>query len=208
VRLDHVIYGARDLGETAARLNREHGLGFLPGGRHPGGTVNSCAPLAPPVYLELLAVEELGDEISREFDRLIGTGRTLLGWGIEVDDIDAVAERLRRPVEKGSIVNDDGSTGSWSFVEDPDDFSLPFFITYDADRDARRSTWRSRVEKAGNGRFGGFTFVEVGGDREQIEALVAGGDLPIRFVAGRPGLHAVGIAGPDGEIVLRDTRAA
>jgi len=33
VRLDHVIYGVRDLDETAARLNTEHGLGFLRAGR-------------------------------------------------------------------------------------------------------------------------------------------------------------------------------
>ena len=29
MRLDHVIYGVRDLDEAAALLNREHGLGFL-----------------------------------------------------------------------------------------------------------------------------------------------------------------------------------
>ena len=115
-----------------------------------------------------------------------------------------MAERLGRPVDGGSIVNDDGTTGSWRFVEDPDDLSLPFFIAYDADPAVRRERWQSRVEEAGNGDFGGFTFVEVGGDREQIEALVGTGSLPIRFVTGRQGLHAVGIAGPNGEIVLRD----
>jgi glyoxalase-like protein len=205
MRLDHVIYGVRDLDEAAAILNREHGLGFLRGGRHPGGTVNSVAPLAPPRYLELLAVEELGDEVSREFARLIEGGRTLLGWGIEADDIEAVAERLGRPVEPGSIVYDDGSTGSWRFVEDPDDLSLPFFISYDADPVARRERWASRVDEAANGAFGGFSFVEVGGDRHQIEALLGDVELAVRFVDGRPGLHAVGIEGPDGEIVLRDT---
>ena len=204
MRLDHVIYGVRDLDDAGARLNAEHGLGFLRAGRHPGGTVNSVAPLAPSQYLELLAVEELGDDVSREFARLIDSGRTLLGLGIEVDDIDRVAARLDRPVETGSIVYDDGTTGSWRFVEDPDDLSLPFFISYDADPAVRRERWQSRVVEAGNGGFGGFTFVEVGGNRQQVEALVGAGALPIRFVAGRPGLHAVGIEGPDGEIVLRD----
>ena len=142
--------------------------------------------------------------MSRELARLIDADRTLVGWGIEVDDIEAVAARLGRPVEAGSIVNDDGSTGSWRFVEEPDDFSLPFFIAYDADPGARRNRWQSRVEEAGNGGFGGFTFVEVGGDRGQVETLVGTSALPIRFVEGRPGLRAVGIAGPDGEIVLRD----
>jgi len=82
--------------------------------------------------------------------------------------------------------------------------SLPFFISYDADPKARRERWQSRVEEAGDGGFGGFTFVEVGGDRQQVEALVGAGALPIRFVAGRPGLHAVGIESLDDAIVLRD----
>jgi hypothetical protein len=135
---------------------------------------------------------------------LIESGRTLLGWGIEVDDIEAVAQRLGRPVETGSIVNDDGSTGSWRFVEDPDDLSLPFFISYDADPAVRRERWADRVAEAGNSEFGGFTFVEVGGDRKRVEALIDDGAFPVRFVSGRPGLHAVGIEGPEGEIVLRD----
>ena len=204
MRLDHVIYGVTDLDEAAARLHRQYGLGFLPGGRHPGGTVNSIAPLAPPQYLELIAVEELGDEVSREFATLIQEGKTLLGWGIEVDEIEAVADRLGRAVEVGTVTNEDGSTGSWRFVE-PGDWSLPFFIAYDSEPDVRQSRWNSRVDEAGNQSFGGFTFVEVGGDEATVRTLLGGGDLPIRFVGGRPGLHAVGINGPDGEIVLRDT---
>jgi len=41
-------------------------------------------------------VEELGDDVSREFARLIDAGRTLLGWGIEVDNVDGVAARVGR----------------------------------------------------------------------------------------------------------------
>jgi hypothetical protein len=68
----------------------------------------------------------------------------------------------------------------------------------------RRERWADRVAEAGNGEFGGFTFVEVGGDRKQVESLIDDSGFPVRFVSGRPGLHAVGIEGPEGEIVLRD----
>lgn len=205
MRLDHVIYGARNLRDTAARLEEEHGLRFLRGGRHPGGTVNSLAPLEPPQYLELLAVEEVGvgDALTRELDALLAEGRTLVGWGIVVDDIDVVAARLGRYIEAGSIAAADGSTSSWRVVAS-DDSSMPFFIAYDGDLDARLKRWQERVREAGNESLGGFTFVEVGDDPERMRAWLGDADLPIRFVNGRPGLHAVGIAGRAGEIVLRD----
>src|SRR5216683_2350326 len=65
--------------------------------------------------------------------------------------------------------------------------------------------WQERLREAGNEGFGDFTFVEVGGDPERIRAPLSDAHLPIRFVSGRPGLHAVGISGPTREIVLRDT---
>jgi Glyoxalase-like domain len=204
MRLDHVIYGARDLEDAAAQLEQEHGLRFLHGGRHPGGTVNSFAPLEPPQYLELLAVEEAGDAWTREIEALLAGGRTLVGWGIVVDDIELVAARHGLAIEEGSITDADGSTGSWRLVAS-DDVSLPFFVAYDGDPDVGLRRWQERVREAGNDGFGGFTFVEVGGDPERMRAWLGDGDLPIRFASGHPGLRAVGIAGPTGEIVLRDT---
>jgi hypothetical protein len=207
MRLDHVICGTRDLDRTAAVLEQEHGIRFLPGGRHPGGTVNRVAPLAPPQYLELISVESVLDAETRKLDALIEEGRAFLGWAIAVDDIQAVADRMGRPVQAGSIAAADGSTASWRFAYDPDDDSLPFFISYDADSDARMRRWRERVDAAGMTGFGGFTFVEVAADREHIRRLVGDADLPIRHASGPPGIHAVGIGGPAGEIVLRDSRS-
>jgi Glyoxalase-like domain len=202
VFLDHIVYVTRDLDETAARMEETYGFRFLPGGRHPGGTSNRVAPLEPPQYFELLAFDVGADALTPEIEVLIDNGRTLLGWGIAVEDIEAVAERLGCEVEAGSITRDDGTTGSWRIVGS-DDMWLPFFVAYD-DADRRLDEWRDRVREAGNTDFGGFTFVEVGGDPEQLRAWLGNADLPLRFVNGRPGLHAVGIAGPEDEIVIRD----
>lgn len=203
MRLDHVIYGTDDLNDVASRLEQEHGLTFLAGGRHPGGTVNSVAPLEPPQYLELLAVEEAGDARTQVAAALLASGGTLLGWGISVDDIELVAARLGAAVEEGSVKSTDGSTRSWQFVAS-DDMTLPFFIEYGGDTDSRTRRWGERVREAGNEGFGGFTFVEVGDDPARIRAWIGDNDLPIRFAGGRPGLRSVGIAGPAGEIVLHD----
>lgn len=205
VRLDHVVLGVRDLDDAAVRLRQEHGLRFLRGGRHPGGTVNSVAPLAPPQYLELLAVVDVGGALARRVQALIEAGRCLLGWAIGVDDIELIAAQLGRRVEAGSITRADGSISSWRFVSDPSDESLPFFIAYGGDPAARLQWWQGRVRQAGSEDFGGFTFVEVGGDHERIRSLLADADLPVRFASGRPGLHAVGVSGPTREIVLRET---
>jgi hypothetical protein len=202
VFLDHVVYVTRDLDETAAQFDQTYGLRFLPGGQHPGGTANVVAPLKPPQYFELLAFEEGADALTPEIEALIDRGRTLLGWGIAVDDIEAVAARLGCEVEAGSITRDDGTTGSWRIVGSTD-VELPFFVAYD-DADRRLHQWQDRVSEARNDGFGGFTFVEVGGDPAPLRAWLGNSDLPVRFVSGRPGLHAVGIAGPAGEIVIRD----
>jgi hypothetical protein len=202
VFLDHVVYVTRDLDETAAEFEQMYGLRFLPGGRHPGGTSNVVAPLEAPQYFELLAFEEGADSLTDEIEALIEGGSTLLGWGIAVDDIEVVAARLGCEAEAGSITRDDGTIGSWRIVGS-DDVSLPFFVAYD-DADLRVGEWQDRVRAAGNGGFGGFTFVEWGGEPASLRAWLGDSDLPVRFVSGRPGLHAVGIAGPAGEIVIRD----
>ena len=72
MRLDHVVYGVTDLAEAAARLETEHGLRFIPGGRHPGGTVNSVAPLAPP-QLRAVAIASPGGEV-------VLSDRSATGW--------------------------------------------------------------------------------------------------------------------------------
>ena len=58
LRLDHFIYGGRDLDAMAADFARRTGVTPGRGGRHPGlGTHNALVSLGSDIYFELLAVD-------------------------------------------------------------------------------------------------------------------------------------------------------
>ncbi len=203
MRIDHVIYGVQDLDAGAARLNREHGLGFIRGGRHPGGTTNSIAPLDPPQYLELIAVADPEGQLARTLERWIDGEDRLVGWAIETDDLDAVAARVGLEPSAGSIENHDGSTGTWRVVGDANDNALPFFIEYDGDPDVRRRRWAERRADSGNNWVRSVTFVEVGADPDRMREWIGDDSIPVRCIEGERGVLAVGLATEKGEIVLR-----
>jgi hypothetical protein len=202
--IDHVIYGARNLEEAASRLEQRYGLRFLPGGRHAGGTINMIAPLEPPQYFELLAVDEVLGDIAREAKRLIDAGKTLLGWAVATADIEAIAARVGAEPVRGSITRSDGTTGSWRHVCDPFAGGHPFFVEYPEEPEERRQRLARLRHEAGNDHVGGFTFVEVGGANHDLRELIGDAAMPIRLLDREPGLYAIGIAGPHGEIVIRE----
>jgi hypothetical protein len=203
MRIDHVIYGVQDLDAAAARLNAEHGLGFIRGGRHPGGTSNSIAPLDPPQYLELIAVVDPAGELAQMLARGMDGEDRLVGWAIETDDLDAVASRLGIEPYAGSIENHDGSTGTWRVVGDPNDNALPSFIEYDGDPEVRRRRWAERRADSGNNWVRAVTFVEVGADVDRMREWIGDDSIPVRCIEGERGVLAVGLATEKGEIVLR-----
>lgn len=200
--IDHVIYGVQDLDAAAVRLNGEYGLGFIRGGRHPGGTANSIAPLQPPQYLELIAVADPAGELAQLLRREMNGGERLVGWAIETDDLDAVGVRLGIAPVGGSIENSDGSTGSWRIVGNAGDSAYPFFIEYDGEGELRRHRWAERRADVGNNWVSAVTFVEVGADREGMREWIADDDVPVRCIEGERGVLSVGLATEKGEIVL------
>jgi hypothetical protein len=202
VAIDHVIYGVQDLDAAAARLNGEHGLGFIRGGRHPGGTANSIAPLQPPQYLELIAVADPAGELAQVLRREMNGGERLVGWAIETDDLDVVGLRLGIDPVGGSIENSDGSTGSWRIVGNAGDSAFPFFIEYDGEGELRRHRWAERRADVGNNWVSEVTFVEVGADRERMREWIADASVPVRCVEAEHGVLSVGLATEKGEIVL------
>ena len=201
MELDHVVLGVRDLEAAATRLEDQHRLTAVPGGRHEAaGTHNRIVPLGD-AYLELLAVEDEAAVQTSPFGRWvlerIAGADTWLGWCLRTDDLDGVCARLGlepMAMQRGTL--------SWRIAgvqrvwEDP---SLPFFIQWDVPDDQLP------------GRAGGPTSasdarlsaLEVAGDEATVRAWA--GDLPgsVRIVDGPPGILAVAVAGAAGVEVIR-----
>jgi hypothetical protein len=79
---------------------------------------------------------------------------------------------------------------------------MPFFIKYDVDDRVER--WRAWYEEARHARRPrAFSFVEVGGDEQELRAWLGDADVPVRVAGGEPGLRAAGIETDAGEIVIR-----
>lgn len=99
VVVDHVLLAARDLAESARRIEAAYGLRALPGGRHPRvGTANMIVPLGS-AYLELIAVvdaeEAAQSATSSRITRALDENRTFALWAVRTDDLDGMRERLR-----------------------------------------------------------------------------------------------------------------
>jgi hypothetical protein len=186
MRIDHVIYAAADLEATAARLEQEHGLKAVGGGRHDGmGTHNTIVPLGNG-FLEILAVIDpqeaetspLGRAITGRIESL---GEGLMGWAAAVDSVEEVAERLGTEI---STIGRQGMTARLTGVaEAMAEPCLPFFIERDP----------GVADPAGGG-GDGITWLGVAGEPERLGAWLGGlGELPLRISPGPPAVLGVGI---------------
>lgn len=200
--IDHVIYGCLDIDATAERLNREHGLGSVPGGVHLGGTTNRLVPLAPPTFLELLGV---GDPARPDGAWLAAAleGRDRpLWWAIGVDDLDETARRRGLAVQGGTMEMADGSQARFRTAGMPR-YPLPFFVEYAGSPAARMRAWQDRYRAAGHAcEPGALTFVEVGGPPEILEGWLGDHEMPVRHGGETLGIRAAGIATADGDVLI------
>jgi hypothetical protein len=190
MRIDHVIYAARDLDEVAARLLREHGLTAVGGGRHDGmGTHNTNIPLGNG-FLEILAVADpeqaQGSPLGRAITaRIADRGEGLMGWAAAVDSVEAVAGRLGTEI---STIGRQGMTARLTGVaEAMAEPCLPFFIERDPG-----------IPDPGEGQGEGIAWIGVAGDPERIDDWLGGlGAMPVRVSSGAPAVLAVGIGDRD-----------
>ena len=197
--LDHVLLGVRDLKAAADRLHREWGLGTVPGGTPVPGVANVIVPLAPPVYLELVAATDPGaSEAAERLAAFTAPGDRLFTWAMEPDGLDA------RAAGSGMVpVSGGGDTGRWRLLGEVEQ-GRPFFIEYDIARAGRIEGWRRAYgEAAHDCAPGRVTYLEVGGDESELRQWVGEVDVPLRMVGGEPRLAAAGIATARGEILLR-----
>jgi hypothetical protein len=203
---DHVMYVVQDLDGAARRIRFEYGLDSYPGGEHAGiGTHNRIIPIGPGQYVELMAVADeavaLRNPAGRRIAEWAREGEGLRAWCLATDEIEAVGERLSVDPMPWTRVLPDGAEVSWRLagvehaMSDP---SIPFFIQWDsADMHPSSVAVDHTVEVLG------VSWLEVGGDADRIARWTRDADLPLRVVDADEGARALGIATPDGEIVLR-----
>jgi hypothetical protein len=208
MQIDHAIIAVNDLEHSTRHLRERFGLVALPGGTHPTGTANRVIPLQPPQYIELLGVGQQELLRSHQFgERLLhrlSLGDSLLGWAVRVDDIDAEASRLGRTAIPGQWNGPDGQVDRWHNVfADFEDFdALPFFISYATNNaDIQQAQYDEAASPANPG---AISRLVVGGDRERLLSWLGTDSLPLNHVEAPPGLHAVVIESPSGEIVIRN----
>jgi hypothetical protein len=206
LRIDHVVCAVGDLDAAGARLSEEHGLASVGGGEHPRwGTGNRIVPLGD-AYVELLAVVDArvarASKLGRAIGGLADEGGGWFALCLADDALDDTAARLGLEVETGGRQRPDGEVVRWrsAGIEDPRRTpDLPFFISWEGSPDVHPG----RGIAAHPSGITGIEWVEMAGDEQAFDAWTAGAELPIRWVAGRPGVRAVGLHGSSGNVVLR-----
>ena len=206
LRIDHVVYAVPDLDEAAARFEADHGLRSIAGGVHPRwGTGNRVIPLGED-YVELIAVVDAATAASTVLGRAVGGAAAGRGRWFALcladDDLDATAARLGLTAEPGSRTLPDGRVVSWrgAGIDDPRRTpDLPFFIAWDVPPELHPGAG----DGSHPGGATGIAWVEIGGDAARFEAWTGGAALPVRVVDAEPGVRAVGLRTPGGEVVVR-----
>jgi hypothetical protein len=202
-----------DFDDGVRRLAEQTGLGSYEGGVFAGGLRNWIFPLGGDVYLEVEAVTGTADGPASWFRRATadGTDRWMF-WCLRADtreELEQVASRLgsdvqvlpgrREPDGTQRVVT---STPAGQVARQARQRGLPNWYYRDdpAKNPARREVTGSRTAT-------GVAWLEVAGDQDQFREHIGAETfdrLPLRFVPGEPGLHAVAVDTADGtEIVIR-----
>lgn len=188
--IDHVILATADIHATAVRLEHDHGLASLPGGRHEGhGTGNRIVPLGD-AYIEIMGIVDEDQAAASPMGAWLreqtaaGDRVAALCLRTDAPGFDAVAERLRlRPLPMSRDAPG-GVTLSWRLAGLGDamaDPSLTFFIDWQVPpgRHPARGVAPHRVRPAG------FAWVDLAGDADAIRNWL-GEDVPGVRVAAAP----------------------
>ncbi|MGI8610533.1 MAG: VOC family protein [Candidatus Dormibacteria bacterium] len=204
LEVDHVLIAVANLDEAAARMEREYGLKSIDGGTHPGwGTANRIVPLGRE-YLELIGVVDPDMAIEHPFGRWmlerVADGDHLLRCCLRPTDLEATAERIGHEPVPGSRETPEGGSVHWRLVglEAAMSENLPFFIEWHPDSEHPGAKEVKHPSQAM-----GIAWVEIGGEPGRLTEWLDEDVAAVRLVGGSPGVKAIGVIAPDGDIVLR-----
>ena len=206
--IDHVILAAADIDATAARLERDHGLASLPGGRHAGhGTGNRIVPLGD-AYIEIMGVVDEAEAAASPMGGWLrertahGDRLAALCLRADAPGLDALAARLGlRPLPMSRDAPG-GVTLSWrlaGLAEAMADPSRAFFIDWQIppEQHPARDDAPHRVRPAG------FARVELAGDAPAIRAWLGGEVARVHVAdASTPAIRAAVALADGGELAL------
>jgi hypothetical protein len=204
-RIDHIVVAVRDLGAVAEHLWRRFGLRALPGGEHDGaGTANMIVPVGHDQFLELLAVTNPHSQhpMVHCLSKWIADGDRLAALALGVESADTAAARLNEPIFETHRNSPDGRRVGFKVTGVLGTLSseiLPFFVETTVGREYRCGFEPARNRVVAEG----IRWVEFGSDAGGIAKRINDSSVPIRYVAGRPGVSAIGIAVGADEIELR-----
>ena len=211
MRVDHVIYGVRDLDEGIKWFRQEYGLEAVHGGSHPHGSSMAIISLGPGQYLELLAPTDPSSDgpMTRYLNKLTANGDRFSGVCLLPTDLDAVATRLSLQIREASRIPPGGDEIRWRIagVEaayGPLHRRLPYFIDWqDSFGPAIETILRPQLDiQPAESRLMGIAWVEMGGDRERLREWIGSDTEEIRAVGGEPGPHAVAVRRSDDTLLI------
>ena len=139
--LDHILLGCNDLDHGIAFVEQHTGVRATIGGVHPGrGTRNALLSLGERRYLEIIAPDpaQKGIDNERLASILKLTTPKLIQWAAHVDNIDALAKKLKSEgvnvegPEPGSRKRPDGRLLEWKTlgIDAKPEEVMPFFIEW------------------------------------------------------------------------------
>ena len=205
VIIDHVVILVSDAAETARELRERYGLGSERGAYLPlAGTRMHTVWLEPPQYLEFHTIENREVAATTESGRVTlaceAAGDRMLGWGVLVDDLDAVSERLGIAIHDYTVPHGDGTLRGWRAVSGPP--HLPFFIDYpnNGDRSARMQMSYKRLRHTCSPTR--FSELTISGSEGEMRDWLGPNDLPLRYVSGQRGIREARIETAQGEVVI------
>ncbi len=211
IRIDHIIFVTGNIERTAQRMRERYGLGCIQGSLHADGTRTWAIPFSSESlqYLEILTIEDptlaSKDFFGRWLLERVKEEETIVGWTLQTDDIDSICTRLNLEPVAGSATYPDGNSSSWTdagFEQVATSGWLPFFISYN-NLDARRKFFQAGLSHVHHSIEPiEISWIELGGNQEQLHKWLGDSTLPVRVVDETPGVHAFGIKTAQSEIII------